>query len=109
MTRLNVTPCFISAESDRSAEVFSAPWVHRAQLEPLHRPAGPPVRNTRRQTPSETPAAPRSTAVTHPSLWPLLQTLQEPRHVVIVVDGELHVLPHNPDGHVLEGKQQLVT
>lgn len=38
----------------------------------------------------------------HPSLRSLLQTLQERRHIVVVVDGELHVLSHNPNGHILE-------
>lgn len=39
------------------------------------------------------------------SLRPLLQPLQERRHVVVVVNGELHLLPHNADGNILKGSE----
>lgn len=35
------------------------------------------------------------------SLRPLLQPLQEGSYVVVVVDGELHVLAHNGNGDIL--------
>lgn len=35
------------------------------------------------------------------SLWPLLQSLQEGGDIIIIIDGELHVLTHNSDGNVL--------
>lgn len=38
----------------------------------------------------------------HLSLRPLLQPLQEGGHVVVVIDGELHVLTHDADGNVLK-------
>lgn len=97
--RWNVTGCVLLCVSRRSV---SAPWVHREQLEPLHRPAGPPAVHKQHQytTPAQTSANSWSNA--HPSLRTLLQTLQERRHIIVVVDLELHVLPHNPHRHVLE-------
>lgn len=40
--------------------------------------------------------------VSYLSLRPLLQPLQERRNVVIVINGELHVLSHNADGNILK-------
>lgn len=40
------------------------------------------------------------------SLWPLLQPLQEGSHVVVVVNGELHVLAHDGDGNILKGDRK---
>lgn len=36
------------------------------------------------------------------SLWPLLQSLQEWGNIIIIINGELHVLPHNANGNVLK-------
>lgn len=35
------------------------------------------------------------------SLWPLLQSLQEGGDIIIIINGELHVLTHDSDGNVL--------
>lgn len=40
--------------------------------------------------------------MSHPSLWSLLQTLKETGHISIIINDELHVLSHDPDGHILE-------
>ena len=36
------------------------------------------------------------------SLWPLLQSLQERSDIIIVINDELHVLPHNTNGNILK-------
>lgn len=48
--------------------------------------------------------------LTHSQVWylslrPLLQPLQERRNVVVVVNGEFHVLSHNADGNILKGSE----
>lgn len=40
------------------------------------------------------------------SLRPLLQALQEGSHIVVVVDGELHVLAHDRNGNILRERDR---
>lgn len=37
------------------------------------------------------------------SLGPLLQSLQERSDIIVVINGELHILTHNADGNILKG------